>query len=88
MSEAVIAGYVRSPFTPARKGALAKVRPDELMAQVVRGLLERNRIDLVELESDVLQHQFFANRGARHDVYYCYFSHGKTPRSGLYKRPI
>ncbi|SVA06716.1 uncharacterized protein METZ01_LOCUS59570 [marine metagenome] len=54
MSEAVIAGYVRSPFTPARKGALAKVRPDELMAQVVRGLLERNRIDLVELEDMII----------------------------------
>ncbi|HIH78986.1 MAG: thiolase family protein [Candidatus Poseidoniia archaeon] len=54
MSEAVIAGYVRSPFTPARKGALAKVRPDELMAQVVRGLLERNSIDLVELEDMII----------------------------------
>ena len=54
MSEAVIAGYVRSPFTPARKGALAKVRPDELMAQVVRGLLERNRMDLVELEDMII----------------------------------
>ncbi len=54
MSEAVIAGYVRSPFTPARKGALAKVRPDELMAQVVRGLLERNSIDLVELEDIII----------------------------------
>ena len=54
MSEAVIAGYVRSHFTPARKGALAKVRPDELMAQVVRGLLERNCIDLVELEDMII----------------------------------
>ncbi len=54
MSEAVIAGYVRSPFTPARKGALTKVRPDELMAQVVRGLLERNSVDLVELEDMII----------------------------------
>ena len=54
MSEAVIAGYVRSPFTPARKGALAKVRPDELMAQVVRGLLERNSIALVEMEDMII----------------------------------
>ena len=28
MSEVVICGYVRSPFTPAKKGDLAKVRPD------------------------------------------------------------
>ncbi|HIL33569.1 MAG: acetyl-CoA C-acyltransferase [Methanobacteriota archaeon] len=50
MSEAVIAGYARSPFAPARKGALAKVRPDELMAQVVRGLLERSGTDPAGLE--------------------------------------
>ena len=54
MNEAVIAGYVRSPFTPARKGALAKVRPDELMAQVVRGLLERNSVNPAELEDMII----------------------------------
>ncbi|MDP6363558.1 MAG: thiolase family protein [Candidatus Poseidoniia archaeon] len=54
MSEAVIAGYVRSPFTPARKGALAKVRPDELMAQVVRGLLERSGTDPAGLEDLII----------------------------------
>ena len=35
MTNAVIVGYARSPFTPARKGALAKVRPDDLAAQVL-----------------------------------------------------
>jgi acetyl-CoA acyltransferase len=30
MNNVVLAGYVRSPFTPAKKGELAKVRPDEL----------------------------------------------------------
>ena len=39
----VIAGYIRSPFTPAGKGALTKVRPDELTAQVVRGLPRTSR---------------------------------------------
>ena len=39
MRNVVIAGYVRSPFTPAKKGELAKVRPDDLAAQTVRGLL-------------------------------------------------
>ena len=41
MTPAVIAGYARSPFTPAGKGALSRVRPDDLMAQVVRALIER-----------------------------------------------
>ena len=41
----VIAGYVRSPFQPARKGELVDVRPDELCGQVVRALVERCGID-------------------------------------------
>ena len=41
-TEAVIAGYARSPFTPAKHGALARIRPDDLMAQVVRALIERS----------------------------------------------
>jgi acetyl-CoA acyltransferase len=36
---AVICAYARSPFTPANKGELTKVRPDDLLAQVIKGLL-------------------------------------------------
>ena len=43
MTEVVIAGYARSPFQPAHKGSLARVRPDELAAQVVAALIERTR---------------------------------------------
>ena len=50
MRHAVIAGYVRSPFTPARKGALARVRPDDLAAAVVRALVERTGVDPADLE--------------------------------------
>ncbi len=46
----VIAGYVRSPFQPAGKGEFAKVRPDELAAQTVRGLIEQTGIDPAEVE--------------------------------------
>lgn len=41
MKIAYIAGYVRSPFTFARKGALAGVRPEALGSHVVRALLQR-----------------------------------------------
>ena len=41
----VIAGFARSPFHFASKGELATVRPDELAAQVVRGLLEKTGVD-------------------------------------------
>ena len=54
MTNAVIAGYVRSPFTPARKGALAKVRPDDLAAQVVKGLVEKTGIDPNAIEDLIL----------------------------------
>jgi acetyl-CoA acyltransferase len=50
MSNVVIAGYARSPFTPARKGELAKVRPDDIAAQVVRALVERTGIDPNDIE--------------------------------------
>lgn len=50
MKKVVVAGYVRSPFTLAKKGDLAKVRPDDLAAQVVRALMARTGIpaDAVE----------------------------------------
>lgn len=54
MTNAVIAGYVRSPFTPARKGALAKVRPDDLAAQVVKGLVEKTGVDPKDIEDLIL----------------------------------
>jgi acetyl-CoA acyltransferase len=46
----VIAGYARSPFHPAHKGALARVRPDDLAAQVIRGLIERSGVDARDIE--------------------------------------
>ncbi|MFC6788926.1 thiolase family protein [Methylobacterium komagatae] len=50
MTNVVIAGYARSPFTPAKKGALARVRPDELAAQVVRRLVTEANIPSKEIE--------------------------------------
>ncbi len=50
MSKVVIAGYARSPFTLAKKGALASVRPDDLAAQVVAGLVARLGIPAGDIE--------------------------------------
>ncbi|MDJ0948130.1 MAG: thiolase family protein [Alphaproteobacteria bacterium] len=50
MSNVVIAGYVRSPFHFAHKGALTKVRPDDLAAAVIRSLIERTRVDPEDVE--------------------------------------
>ena len=54
MPNAVIAGYARSPFTPAGKGALARVRPDDLLAQVIRGLLARTGAKPEDIEDVVV----------------------------------
>ena len=51
--DVVIAGYVRTPFTFARKGPLATVRPDDLGAHVVRALLERTGVTPEEIEDVV-----------------------------------
>ena len=50
MSNAVLAGYVRSPFTIANKGALTRTRPDDLAAAVVKGLIGKTGIDPEEIE--------------------------------------
>ena len=50
MKSVVVAAYVRSPFTPAARGELARVRPDDLAAQVIRGLIEKTRIEPEGLE--------------------------------------
>ena len=54
MKNVVIAGYARSPFHFAKKGALARVRPDELAAQVVAALVERSKIDPKEIEDVIM----------------------------------
>ncbi|WP_029003890.1 thiolase family protein [Azorhizobium doebereinerae] len=50
MQNVVIAGYARSPFAPAKKGDLARVRPDDLAAQVVRELIARTKVDPEDIE--------------------------------------
>lgn len=54
MNNVVIAGYTRSPFTPAVKGMLAGVRPDELVAQVVRALVRNTGIEATDIEDLIL----------------------------------
>jgi acetyl-CoA acyltransferase len=50
----VIAGYARSPFHFAHKGALTRVRPDELAAQVVEALIARAGIDPADIEDVIV----------------------------------
>ena len=45
MTDIVVAAYRRSPFHFAAKGQLARVRPDDLAAQVVKALVSESGID-------------------------------------------
>jgi acetyl-CoA acyltransferase len=50
----VIAGFTRSPFHFAQKGALAKVRPDDLAAQVVEALITRTGVPAEDVEDVIV----------------------------------
>lgn len=54
MTDVVIAGYVRSPFTLAYKGALAKTRPDDLAANTIRGLIAKTGVKAEDIEDIVM----------------------------------
>ncbi|MGC4011746.1 MAG: thiolase family protein [Pseudomonas sp.] len=54
MTSVVIAGYARSPFHFARKGALIDVRPDDLAAQTVKALVQRSGLDANLIEDLIM----------------------------------
>jgi acetyl-CoA acyltransferase len=54
MTNTVIAGYARSPFHFAGKGGLARVRPDDLAAQVVRALITRTGVKPEDIEDIIV----------------------------------
>ena len=54
MTRTVIAAYARSPFTPAKKGELVSVRPDDLAAQVIMALVKNTKINPADIEDLLL----------------------------------
>jgi acetyl-CoA acyltransferase len=54
MTNVVIAGYARSAFAPAKKGSFARVRPDELAAEVVRALISRTGVKPEDIEDVIV----------------------------------
>ncbi len=50
MTNVVIAGYNRSAFTLANKGALRKSRPDDIVAAVIKGLLDKTKVKPEDIE--------------------------------------
>lgn len=54
MTSIVIAGYARSPFHFAKKGGLINLRPDDLAAQVLKGLVNKLDLDPSQLEDVIM----------------------------------
>jgi|TARA_B110000914_G_C15453970_1_gene442366 acetyl-CoA acyltransferase len=54
MYKAVIAGYSRSPFTIARKGELIDVRPVNLLAEVIKNLVSKSKVNSKDIEDVVI----------------------------------
>ncbi|PPR46706.1 MAG: 3-ketoacyl-CoA thiolase [Alphaproteobacteria bacterium MarineAlpha5_Bin9] len=50
MSNAVIVGYSRSPFTIAKKGDLISIRPEDLLSTVIKDLIEKTKINTEDIE--------------------------------------
>ena len=51
---AVIADYLRTPFHRAHKGALASVRPEDMLEATIRGIIEKNDVELTDIEDLML----------------------------------
>ncbi len=50
MRNAVIVGYKRSPFTFARKGEMANIRPEDILSQTINHLLNEIQINKNDIE--------------------------------------
>jgi acetyl-CoA acyltransferase len=50
MQSAVIVGFKRSPFTIAKKGQLANVRPEDILANVINDLVKTSNINKEDIE--------------------------------------
>ena len=50
MRNAVIVGFKRSPFTMARKGEMAEVRPEDILSQTINSLINETKINKEDIE--------------------------------------
>ena len=50
MTNIVLVGFKRSPFTIANKGLLAGVRPEDILSQVINDLIKTTNINKDDIE--------------------------------------
>ena len=54
MYKTVIAGYSRSPFTMAKKGELIDIKPVNLLAEVIKNLVSKSKVNPNDIEDIVI----------------------------------
>lgn len=54
----VICGYKRTPMHLAGKGALAKVRPDDMAAEVIKALVKETKVNVNDIEDLIMGNAF------------------------------
>lgn len=54
MYKSVIAGYSRSPFTRAKKGKLINVKPVNLLAEVIKNLVSKSKVNPSDIEDVII----------------------------------
>ena len=54
MYKTVIAGYSRSPFTMAKKGELIDIKPVNLLAEVIKNLVSKSKVNPDDIEDIVI----------------------------------
>ncbi len=54
MYKSVIAEYYRSPFTMARKGELIDIKPVNLLAEVIKDLIKKSKIETKDIEDVIV----------------------------------
>ena len=52
--DAIVAGWVRTPFHRAHKGALAGVRPDTMVAECIKEVVRRLELDPAEVDDVIV----------------------------------
>ncbi len=54
MFKSVVAGYSRSPFTMAKKGALIDIKPVNMLAEVIKNLVKKTNVNKQDIEDIVI----------------------------------
>ena len=80
MTEVVIAGYVRSPFTPANRGELAKTRPEVDTALTARNGTPSRALPIAGAKLTVASQEHSANAeaGAKAVTFHAQLPEGPT----------